>query len=88
MWNAAFLTVLLSGCSSRTDAIQTRVIVQLPPAGLIVPCEKPNVKGTWPEIATEDIPRLKDALGRCADQTQDYLNWRAEQQASLSINKG
>jgi len=62
--------------------------VQLPPAGLMVPCEKPNVKGTWPEIATEDIPRLKDALGRCADQTQDYLNWRAEQQAELPNQKG
>lgn len=88
MWSATFLIVLLSGCSSRTDAIQTRVIVQLPPAGLIVPCEKPIVKGTWPEIVTEDFPRLKDALGQCADQTQEYLNWRAEQLAKQPTNKG
>jgi hypothetical protein len=48
----------------------------LPPAGLVVPCNKPAVIGTWPEVVAEDIPRLKAALGECATQADEYLKWR------------
>jgi hypothetical protein len=52
------------------------VIVQLPPAGLLVPCRKPTVIGTWPNVVTQDIPKLKQALTECDQQIEDYLNWR------------
>ncbi|PMJ92862.1 hypothetical protein BCU12_06890 [Vibrio sp. 10N.261.55.A7] len=81
--------MLLSGCGSRIEPVETRVIVKLPPAGLIVPCEKPAVRGTWPEVVTEDIPKLKAALSECAEQPEQYFQWRAQHEArqSLSINE-
>ncbi len=81
MLSAISLPLLLSACANPTDSVETRIIVKLPPAGLVVPCEKPDVIGTWPEVVTKDIPRLKQAVSQCAGQTQDYLNWRAEQEA-------
>ncbi|MDW6005494.1 Rz1-like lysis system protein LysC [Vibrio mangrovi] len=48
----------------------------LPPEGMIIPCYKPSISGTWPEIVTEDIPRLKSALSQCAARADDYLQWR------------
>ncbi|PJC88297.1 hypothetical protein CSW98_01480 [Vibrio sp. HA2012] len=54
----------------------------LPPAGLIVPCAKPAVIGTWPEVVTEDIPKLKSALGECATQADEYLKWRKQREDS------
>nr|WP_243694182.1 hypothetical protein [Vibrio viridaestus] len=68
--------MLLSSCSLITDrhpVVTTEFL--LPPAGLIVPCQKPKVIGTWPSVITNDIPRLKSALGKCANQTQEYLDW-------------
>ncbi|WP_295894129.1 hypothetical protein [uncultured Vibrio sp.] len=57
------------------------MIVQLPPAGLLVPCDKPTVLGTWPEVVTQDIPKLKVALSECAAQNEDYFQWRAQYEA-------
>jgi hypothetical protein len=68
--------MLLSACAGRTDTTATRVIFRLPPAGMIVPCDKPSVIGTWPAVVTTDIPKLKHALGACAQQAEDYLSWR------------
>jgi hypothetical protein len=45
---------------------------------MLVPCLKPKVKGTWPEVITEDIPKLKNALTQCDNQIEDYLKWRAQ----------
>jgi len=50
----------------------------MPPAGLLVPCNKPQIKGTWPEVVSDDIPTLKSALTECDQQIEDYLHWRAE----------
>ncbi|WP_234976435.1 Rz1-like lysis system protein LysC [Vibrio quintilis] len=54
------------------------MIVQLPPPGLMIPCEKPAISGIWPDVVTDDIPNLKAALSECAQHTDDYLKWRAE----------
>jgi hypothetical protein len=45
---------------------------------MLVPCLKPQVEGTWPEVITEDIPKLKAALTQCDNQIEDYLKWRAQ----------
>jgi hypothetical protein len=59
--------------------VATKVIIKLPPPGLIVPCRKPEVIATTPNVtASEDVPKLKAALRKCAQQTTDYLKWRAE----------
>lgn len=73
--------MLLTACASPIETTETQVIVKLPPAGLIVPCHKPSIKGTWPEVVTQDIPKLKAALKRCSDQATDYLHWRAEHES-------
>ncbi|MGL4193189.1 MAG: Rz1-like lysis system protein LysC [Vibrio sp.] len=78
--NATFLMLLLSGCASRTEIVSTQVIWRLPPAGMLVPCNKPQVQGTWPAVVSEDIPRLKQALKECNQQIEDYLNWRAQRE--------
>lgn len=78
--NATFLMLLLSGCANRTETVSTQVIFRLPPAGMLVPCKKPSVLGTWPEVVSEDIPRLKQALKECNQQIEDYLNWRAQRE--------
>ncbi len=73
----SFLLMSLSGCVSPTKpvpVIQTQSI--FPPEGLIVPCYKPTINGTWPAVVTEDIPRLKSALAECAAQADEYLKWR------------
>ncbi|ELN6872197.1 hypothetical protein R6G92_001253 [Vibrio cholerae] len=70
----------LSGCANRTETVSTQVIFRLPPAGMIVPCAKPSVQGTWPEVVSEDIPRLKQALKECNQQIEDYLNWRTQRE--------
>lgn len=77
--SALGLVMLLSGCASSTETAATQVIFKLPPAGLIVPCRKPDIIATNPKVtASEDVPRLKAALSKCAEQTTDYLKWRAE----------
>ncbi|WP_420919343.1 Rz1-like lysis system protein LysC [Vibrio metschnikovii] len=75
---AIFLMLLLSGCANRTETVSTQVIIKLPPAGMLVPCHKPSVQGTWPEVVSEDIPKLKNALTQCDTQIEDYLHWRAQ----------
>lgn len=76
------LVMLLIGCANRTELVATQVVVKLPPAGLIVPCHKPEIQGTSPLItASEDVPKLKAALSKCAQQAEDYLQWRAKHQA-------
>ncbi len=73
------LVMLLTGCANRTELVATQVVIKLPPAGLIVPCHKPEIQGTSPLItASEDVPKLKAALSKCAQQTEDYLQWRAK----------
>ena len=73
------LVMLLTGCANRTELVATQVVVKLPPAGLIVPCHKPEIQGTSPLItASEDVPKLKAALSKCAQQAKDYLQWRAK----------
>ncbi|ACP11067.1 TPA: hypothetical protein I7E77_000499 [Vibrio cholerae] len=47
---------------------------------MLVPCNKPSVQGTWPEVVSEDIPRLKQALKECNQQIEDYLNWRTQRE--------
>ncbi|WP_442478196.1 Rz1-like lysis system protein LysC [Vibrio quintilis] len=72
-----FLPLLLSSCASNINpvpVVQTQYV--LPPEGIITPCYKPQVIGTWPEVVTEDIPRLKAALRDCAKHADDYLKWR------------
>ena len=81
--SAIFLLMLLTACASPIESVATKVIYKLPEAGLIVPCDKPDVKGTWPAVVTEDIPKLKAALSPCAQQAEDYLKWR-EQHAPLT----
>ncbi|MGY0597609.1 MULTISPECIES: Rz1-like lysis system protein LysC [Vibrio diabolicus subgroup] len=76
--NVIFLLMLLTACASPIEPVRTELIIKLPPPGLIVPCDKPKVEGTWPEVVTEDIPKLKAALKPCAQQAIDYLNWRAK----------
>lgn len=78
MFSVLSLALSLTACVSPTDTVATQVIVKLPPAGLLVPCLKPQVKGTWPEVVTEDIPKLKNALRECNNQIEDYLKWRAQ----------
>lgn len=78
MFSVLSLILLLTACVSPTDTVATQVIVKLPPAGMLVPCLKPKVKGTWPEVITEDIPKLKNALTQCDNQIEDYLKWRAQ----------
>lgn len=78
--NATFLMLLLSGCANRTETVSTQVIFRLPPAGMLVPCNKPSVQGTWPEVVSEDIPRIKQALKECNQQIEDYLNWRTQRE--------
>ncbi|EPF2927915.1 Rz1-like lysis system protein LysC [Vibrio navarrensis] len=76
---ALSLIPLLSSCASPTKPepiVVTEYI--LPPEGLIVPCYKPQVIGTWPQIVTQDIPRLKAALSECAAQADEYLKWRTQ----------
>ncbi|PFG55746.1 hypothetical protein ATG66_2062 [Vibrio sp. ES.051] len=82
------LVMLLTGCASRTELVTTQVVVKLPPAGLIVPCHKPEIKGTSPLItASEDVPQLKAALSQCAQQAEDYLQWRAKHEAKHTKTK-
>ena len=84
---AISLPMLLSACASPIETVSTQVIVKLPPAGMLVPCYKPLVKGTWPEVITEDIPKLKVAVTACDKQIEDYLNWRAEHESKIGISK-
>lgn len=78
------LVMLLTGCASPIESQTTVIIEKLPPAGLIVPCNKPIIKADNPLVtASEDVPKLKAALGKCAEQAEDYLKWRAEHE----INK-
>ncbi|MFA0607269.1 hypothetical protein [Vibrio amylolyticus] len=83
---ALFLMMSLSACANRIETTATTVIVKLPPAGLIVSCYKPPVIGTWPEVVTEDIPKLKAALSECSQQSEDYLLWRAEHESIERAN--
>lgn len=85
--NAASLMVLLSGCASPIKTVATEVIVKLPPAGLLAPCNKPVVQGTWPEVVTDDIPRMKSALAECNQQIEDYLTWRAKHESTKGMNQ-
>ncbi|MFB9134251.1 hypothetical protein ACFSJQ_05985 [Vibrio olivae] len=63
---------------SRTEVVMRPM---LPPAGLIVPCTKPILKATTPSVtASDDVPRLKAALSQCAQQAEDYLNWRKQRE--------
>ena len=74
------LTMFLGGCANPTEPTAAELVMTLPPAGLIVPCYKPTVKATTPEVtASEDVPKLKAALSECAGQVNDYLNWRSKQ---------
>ncbi|WP_455433378.1 Rz1-like lysis system protein LysC [Vibrio rhizosphaerae] len=78
---ALFLSPLLISCASHIEpvpVIQTQYI--LPPEGIVTPCYKPEVLGTWPEVVAEDIPRLKAALSKCATQADEYLKWRTSKQ--------
>ncbi|MEZ8363721.1 hypothetical protein AB6C96_01075 [Vibrio cyclitrophicus] len=84
---ALSLPMLLSACASPIETVSTQVIVKLPPAGMLVPCDKPAVKGTWPEVITEDIPKLKVAVTACDKQIEDYLNWRAEHESKKGTSK-
>ncbi len=82
--NALGLAMLLSGCSNPIE-YRTKVITVLPPVGLVTPCYKPKITGTTPaETAAEDVPRLKAALSHCANEVNDFLNWR---QAELNKDK-
>lgn len=74
---ALSLPLLLNACASpiKPDPIVVTEYI-LPPEGLILPCYKPQVIGTWPDVVTEDIPRLKSALSECAAQADEYLKWR------------
>ncbi|WP_420907208.1 Rz1-like lysis system protein LysC [Vibrio rotiferianus] len=83
---ATFLLLLLSGCANRTEVTATEVEYRLPPAGMLLPCPKPFVNGTWPKALTEDIPKLKHALNECDSQITDYLNWRAEHEQTKREN--
>ncbi|MPX98060.1 hypothetical protein EHW61_15605 [Salinivibrio sp. VYel6] len=78
--------MLLSGCAKTTET-EVRVVNKLPPAGLVVPCDKPAVNGTWPAVIVEDIPNLKAALSECAGQVEDYLNWREQQARNNQTEK-
>lgn len=80
---AIFLSPLLTSCASPTET-QSQIASEflLPPAGLVVPCNKPAVIGTWPEVVTDDIPKLKSALGECATQADEYLKWRKQREDS------
>ncbi|WP_459186568.1 Rz1-like lysis system protein LysC, partial [Vibrio parahaemolyticus] len=42
--------MLLAACASPIEVVETKVVTKLPPAGLLVPCSKPRIKGTWPEV--------------------------------------
>lgn len=78
--SALSLPLLLSSCAHHTETVSTVSEPIFPPAGMIVPCEKPLIIGTWPEIITNDIPKLKRALSECASQTEEYLQWRTERE--------
>lgn len=80
--------MLLVGCESRTDLVNAQVITKLPPQGLLVPCDKPQIKATSPTItASEDVPKLKAALHNCSQQVEDYLNWRAQHEQTKRDEK-
>ncbi|XAG86780.1 hypothetical protein MRM63_13730 [bacterium 19MO03SA05] len=52
-----------------------------------MPCHKPQVQGTWPEVVSEDIPKLKNALTQCDTQIEDYLHWRAQHEQPTEREK-
>ena len=80
--------MLLASCESRTELVSTQVITKLPPQGLLVPCDKPQIKATSPKVtASEDVPKLKAALSQCAEQVEDYLNWRAQHEKTKRDEK-
>lgn len=78
MFSAISLPLLLTACATPTETVAMQVFMKLPPAGMLVPCSKPQVQGTWPEVVTDDIPKLKNALTECDNQIEDYLQWRAK----------
>ncbi|CAH8216790.1 conserved exported hypothetical protein [Vibrio aestuarianus] len=78
MFSVLFLAMLLTACANHTEIVSTHMVVKMPPAGMLVPCHKPPIIGTWPEVVSEDIPKLKTALTECNSQIEDYLTWRAE----------
>ena len=78
--------MLLSACVSPIETVSTQVVIKLPPAGMLVPCNKPQIKGTWPEVITEDIPTLKVTVTQCNQQIEDYLNWRAKHENKTKEN--
>ncbi len=85
--SALGLLMSLSGCANHIEPVATKVIIKLPPPGLIVPCLKPDVISTNPAVtASEDVPRLKAALGDCAKQANEYLKWRAEHENTEGKN--
>jgi hypothetical protein len=71
--------LLLTSCAADIETVVQYEQV-LPPSGLIVPCNKPAIIGSWPEVVTEDIPRLKSALSECAAQADEYLEWRTRKE--------
>lgn len=73
------LALLLSGCTSRTETVVDTQYI-LPPAGLIVPCNKPQLTGITPEETAKEIPYLKSALSQCAAHADEYLEWRKQRE--------
>ncbi|MPX91421.1 hypothetical protein EHW58_11655 [Salinivibrio sp. VYel1] len=69
----------LSGCTSRTETVVDTQYI-LPPAGLIVPCQKPQLTGKTPAETAKEIPYLKSALSQCAAQADEYLEWRKQRE--------
>ncbi|KKA43445.1 hypothetical protein WN56_13740 [Salinivibrio sp. KP-1] len=69
----------LSGCTSRTETVVDTQYI-LPPAGLIVPCHKPQLTGNTPAETAKEIPYLKSALSQCAAQADEYLEWRKQRE--------
>lgn len=73
------LALLLSGCTSRTETVVDIQYI-LPPAGLIVPCDKPQLTGKTPAETAKEIPYLKSALSECAAHADEYLEWRKQRE--------
>lgn len=80
---ASLCLLALCACSSQPlSVMQTRVVKQLPPPGLVPHCPEPDFTGSTYGDAVRFIPTLQTALRRCQTQIATLTHWIEQEETT------
>ena len=80
---ASLCLLALRACSSQpTTVVQTKVVKQLPPPGLVPHCPEPDFTGSTYGEAVRFIPTLQTALRRCQTQLNTLNQWIEQEETT------